>query len=232
MTAGPYARLYLCLVDDPKFAAIYDDDHHFAAWCRLLMIAEPSWPASAHLPARVRRASVVALVDAGLIDLQPAGRYRIHGLDAEREQRRQHAQAASNARWNAPSNARASGGAMLYREEPSTTEPSTTEDDGRLDLEAFLLVRHRAPTTRQREFMDAYQRVFDVTGPARAERVILSHPDDPIGALKDDLTRFRNQRRAEAVAQEEPKPAPRKSSGLTGVNAELARMLAEREGVA
>ena len=111
MTDGPYARLYLSLVDDPKFAAIYDDDHHFASWCRLLMIAEPAWPASANLPASVKRTSVLALAEAGLIDLGKGGRYRIHGLDAERKGRHERAKIASNARWNANGNARSNAGA-------------------------------------------------------------------------------------------------------------------------
>jgi len=83
-----YSRLYWTIVDDPKFVTIYDDDHHFAAWTRMLMIADQAHPASAHLPSNVRRASVTALADAGLIDLQPGHRYRVRGLDAERERRR------------------------------------------------------------------------------------------------------------------------------------------------
>jgi hypothetical protein len=102
--------------------------------------------------------------------------------------------------------------------------------DGRADLEAFLLVRHRPPTPRQRELMDNYIRVFDVTGPSRAERIILGHPDDPIGALKADLDAFRAERSAAAAVAEAPKP--RRAPGLTGANAELARLLAEKEGAA
>ena len=83
-----YSRLYWSIVDDPKFVRVYDDDHHFAAWTRLLLIADQSHPASAHLPSNVRRASVKLLADVELIDLQPGNRYRIHGLDAEREKRR------------------------------------------------------------------------------------------------------------------------------------------------
>ena len=84
-----YSRVYWSVVDDPKFVTIYDDDHHFAAWTRLLLIADQSHPASAHLPTNVRRASVRALSEAGLLDLQPGSRYRIHGLDAERGRRRE-----------------------------------------------------------------------------------------------------------------------------------------------
>lgn len=83
-----YSRVYWSIVDDPKFAAIYDDDHHLAAWMRLLLVADQSHPASAHVPAGCRRASVRALIDAGLVDMVTGTTYRIHGLDAERSRRR------------------------------------------------------------------------------------------------------------------------------------------------
>lgn len=83
-----YSRLYWTIVDDPKFQHVYDDDRAFAAWVRLLMIADQAWPATAHLPAGIRRQAVEILAGAGLVDLQPGGRYRIHGLDAERTRRR------------------------------------------------------------------------------------------------------------------------------------------------
>lgn len=77
------------------------------------------------------------------------------------------------------------------------------ELDGRVDLEAWLMVKRRPPTSRQREFMDAYCQTFDVTGPARAERLILSHPDDPIAALKEDLDEFRKARLQALPARDE-----------------------------
>lgn len=83
-----YSRVYWSIVDDPKFVTIYDDDRHLASWLRLLLIADQAHPASAHLPSNVRRSSVTALADVELIDLLPGGRYRVHGLDAEREKRR------------------------------------------------------------------------------------------------------------------------------------------------
>lgn len=82
----PYSRVYWSIIDDPKFASIYDDDRHLAAWLRLLIVADQTYPASAHLPSGCQRASIKALVAAGLVDV--AGRrYRIHGLDAERTKR-------------------------------------------------------------------------------------------------------------------------------------------------
>ena len=72
--------------------------------------------------------------------------------------------------------------------------------------------------------MDAYCQVFDVTGPERAARLIWEHSDDPIGALKEDLHAFREGRKAEAIAAEAPKPRRTSGSGLTGVNAEIAKL--------
>jgi hypothetical protein len=83
-----YSRVYWSIVDDPKFVTIYDSDTHLAAWLRLLLIADQAHPASAHLPSNVRRSSVKALAECELIDLLPGSRYRVHGLDAERERRR------------------------------------------------------------------------------------------------------------------------------------------------
>ncbi len=83
-----YSRVYWSVSDDPKFASIYGDDHHLAAWLRLLLIADQAYPASAHLPMNIRKASREALVGVGLIDPMPGDRYRIHGLDAERDRRR------------------------------------------------------------------------------------------------------------------------------------------------
>lgn len=83
-----YSRVYWSVVDDPKFASIYDNDHHLATWLRLLLVADQSHPASANVPSGTRRPSVVALAEAGLIDLGTGSRFRVHGLDAERERRR------------------------------------------------------------------------------------------------------------------------------------------------
>lgn len=82
----PYSRVYWTIVDDAKFDTIYDNDAHLAAWLRLLLIAEQAHPASAHLPANVRKASVAALVDVGLIHVI-GSRFRLNGLDAERSRR-------------------------------------------------------------------------------------------------------------------------------------------------
>jgi hypothetical protein len=75
------------LRDDPKFRDVYHDDHYFATYVRLLMIAEDAWPASAHLPYGVHRRALQKLADVGLIETSTGGLYRICGLDAERARR-------------------------------------------------------------------------------------------------------------------------------------------------
>ena len=85
---APYSRVYWSIVDDPKFATIYDDDRHLATWLRLLLVADQAHPASAPIPHGVRKVSLTALVDAGLVDLGTGHRYRIRGLDAERARRK------------------------------------------------------------------------------------------------------------------------------------------------
>ena len=97
-TDDPYSRVYWNAVDDPKFATVWSDDHALAWWLRLLLAADQSWPASAALPFGVHRAGLKKLTDAKLVDVTGI-RYRIHGLDAERERRSQQGKAGAAARW-------------------------------------------------------------------------------------------------------------------------------------
>lgn len=94
-----YVRVYQSVVDDPKFIGIFDDDHHFATWVRLLMAADALWPASCPLPASARKASVKALVAAEIVDVF-GSRFRVRGLDAERERRQSKARASAGSRWS------------------------------------------------------------------------------------------------------------------------------------
>jgi len=95
---APYSRVYWGIVDDPKFETIYDDDRHLAAWLRLLLMADQAHPASASIPAGIRPSSVAALVSARLIRVT-GRRFRITGLDAERDKRSESARNAAALRW-------------------------------------------------------------------------------------------------------------------------------------
>jgi hypothetical protein len=85
----PYSRVYWSVMDDERFADVYGDDGAFALWVRLLMTADALWPAAAPLPRGAKPRALGKLVDAGIVDLLPGDRYRIHGLDSERERRKQ-----------------------------------------------------------------------------------------------------------------------------------------------
>ena len=105
MTLGPYSRVYHCITDDPRFATVIGDDAAGWTWVRLLVIAEQAWPASAYLPRWVRPRPLAVLIAAGIVERE-GDKYRIHGLDAERQGRSDHARGAANVRWgNAPGNA-------------------------------------------------------------------------------------------------------------------------------
>jgi hypothetical protein len=127
MTERAYCRVYYSIQDDPKFEGIREDDHHLATWLRLLMVADAIWPASANLPAAARRASLKALVAAELVDLLPGGRYRIHGLDAERGARREAAQTSRAQRTSYGRSTNVERGAQ--RSYYSHSEPSQAETE-------------------------------------------------------------------------------------------------------
>lgn len=97
MTAqsDPYVRVYYRIIDDPKFADVFDDDARLACWLRLLLLADGTWPAPAPIPANVKRGPFQHLVRVGLVDLVAGGRFRIHGMDPERGERRAKAQKAA-----------------------------------------------------------------------------------------------------------------------------------------
>lgn len=85
---APYSRLYWSVMDDPKFRSVYRDDAAFALWMRLLMAADAMWPAPAPLPKSARSKPLALLVESGIVDMVDDDRYRIHGLDAERNRRK------------------------------------------------------------------------------------------------------------------------------------------------
>lgn len=227
-----HVQVFYSIVNDGRFADVYPNPTNLGTWLQLLLVADAMYPADAPIPAYVNRRSYRVLVDAGLVEDAPHQHYRMHGLARLRGERSNSARNAAAMRWQSERNAEP----MPSRAEQSIEEQSRDareDDDGRLDLEAFLLVRHRAPTPAQRRFLDVYQDVFDQTGPERAERLILRHPDDPIGALKTDLEAFRRERSDAAAKAEAPKPKPnRRPSGLTGINAELAKLLRDQEATA
>jgi hypothetical protein len=239
-----YSRVYWEIIDDPKFATIYDNNDHLATWLRLLIAADQAWPASAHVPATAKRSSVSALAVAGLIDVM-SGRYRVRGLDSEREKRAEAARiggkASAVARTNEEQTFSKRSETVPPLGEPSRDEPrqdETSRDSARVAREpidrivdVWMSVKYRVPSEKQRAFLFAYLQTFDVSGEARAERLILSNPQDPIDAMKRDLAEFRAERVA-TLAEEVKAPPPRRRPGLPQstreILAEMKKLESER----
>lgn len=126
-----YVRVYYSIQDDPKFDRVRGNVALLGTWLRLLMAADAVWPASAYVPRGLREAHVSVLVDAGLVDRLPEHRFRIHGLDPERQARSDAGRNAAAVRWHGGSNA----DPMPRRAEQSRDKNETRldEDVGRFD---------------------------------------------------------------------------------------------------
>lgn len=130
-----------------------------------------------------------------------------------------------------PSAIRSSVGVGVGISGESYDSPSTRESfDGRDDLEAFLVLRRRAPTPKQRRLLDEVLDRHDLTGPAWAADVMYKHPDDPIGAVLEADKAYRAERIAEAQAAEAPKPIPRRPRGLPQTTREIMAEMALLRG--
>jgi hypothetical protein len=114
-----YSRLYHRF--SVEFPDIYSDDRSLATWVRLLLLADASWPMRPPLPRSVREQPLQSLVSVGLVEIVAGDTYRIRGLDAERERRRDTARASASKRWHSDSNATAM---------PRRDETSTRRDEG------------------------------------------------------------------------------------------------------
>lgn len=230
-------RHFIRIYDDDlrrDYPAIWADDRALATFSRLLSVADKMWPTNPELPRSVKPGPLASLARCGLIVRHDDGTYSVRGLNAERSKRAALASAAAHARWSADGTADSTASAMPTRQDktPDQSKPIARDldDDGRADLEAFLLLKRRAPTAKQRALLDEVMQRHDQTGPAWAADLMLKHPDDPIGAVIEADKVWRAERIAQAQAAEAPKPKPKRSgSGLTGINAELARYYRDLE---
>ena len=236
-----YVRVYYNdLIRD--YPEVWADDAQLATWLRLLATADPMWPTPPELPRSVKPRPLARLVDCSLVSTLAGHRYQMKGMEAERGRRSDAARNAAAARWHSESSANGSAEPMPNRNETSKAEnePNRAREslpgyDGRADLEAFLLLKRRPPSTRQRQVLDSILQLHDLTGPQWSANIMLAHPDDPLGALIEADKEYRRERIEAAKAAEVKPPQPHRprAIGLTGINAEIAaelrRLEAERE---
>lgn len=138
MSDDRYARVYFDrIARDPKFDGIRDNRSLMGSWLLLLIEAEKAWPSPAFplptswVPVRDFR----TLTEAGVLDVLPDHRYRMHGLDAIRAERSKRGADAAAARWgnaerNASGNAFASATSNATRAGALTLTSSSSSPEG------------------------------------------------------------------------------------------------------
>jgi hypothetical protein len=163
MTAqqDPYVRVYYRVIDDPKFADVFDDDARLACWLRLLLIADGCYPAPAPIPHGIRRAAFAHLVTVGLVDLEPGSRYRIHGMNSERGARSRKAADAAAESWR---KRRGDAPAMQAHSGSNASASDTNMHSAPLLSEPIRSAPIRSAPTARGDAFDAMQAIEDLTG--------------------------------------------------------------------
>lgn len=218
-------RIYQSVVTDEKFVGVYDDDRNWAWYVRLLLQAKAVYPAPAFLPAALPRSVKKALIEKGVL-LVTNGHYTVSGLAKEMSEAPDPQRAGGVVR--AALAERDGGGRFIAGgAPPPQLDP---DDDGRADIEAYLEVRRRLPTPRQRQVLDDVLARHDVNGPKWAADIIVANPSDPIGAVIEADKKWRDGRKQAAVTEErESAERHRRKPGLRDpLLQDIARSMAER----
>jgi hypothetical protein len=132
-----YSRVHHSIIDDPRFEHVYPNDAALAAWLRLLLVADATFPAPAPWPLGLRPKTLEILLESGLIERVGATHYRVHGLASEREKRSQSARNAAAVRWQSA--------AMPSKEEHRKEEQTRAQE--------------RAPKNGSPTIIDAYRKL-------------------------------------------------------------------------
>lgn len=191
-----YCRVYWSIVDDPKFVEVYDSDTALATWLRLLIIADQAWPASASLPASAKRRVVELLVRVGLVDTLPGWRYRIHGLDAERNRRADSARKGAAVRWQSERIATAPDVRMPSRAEPSQAENEPSQAVATDPADDYWNLTGKYPTDKVLGWLDDMAAEFGAATVGRhlAARVVEDRTASTLmGRVQDSLRREARQ---------------------------------------
>lgn len=214
MSERPYTRVYHQLADE--YPDIYDGTD-LAAFVRLLIAADQTWPSSARWAGYATRPEVQRLADAGLLHIDGV-RYRIRGMDKERNARSNAASNAARIRWgNADGNAET----MPNQAKPSQAEPSRAKPspDGGI-FDAYYRLTARPPSSGAIAWLN---RLTDEYDEPLATAVLASEwkaDPDPSTVLGRVQTKLADHERRAAKAAEE-----RKKRGAIDEQRDLAQRL-------
>jgi hypothetical protein len=129
------------------YPAVYRDDAAFAAFIRLLALAETAWPATPELPRSIRPKPLRLLVENRLVKV--AGHsFELRGFVKERTTRSENGRNAAAVRWDSDSSADAGADAMLERgrgrEREQEAEQGAKTTTGRAPIGVVQPVRETA----------------------------------------------------------------------------------------
>ena len=199
-TEDRYVRQYWRFADE--YPDVYEDDAAYAAWCRLLRLADMAWPAAATVPVGVKKAAWAKLTldrDGGaLIQKATATTFRVRGMDKRRAKRSQSGKDAADARWgsadgNADSNADGNAEAMPSRAEHSKASQSRAEQAPPDAAEALYQRTGRFPSSKVVAWLN------DIAREHSEARLVKAIDDTPCTTtnIGDYIETIRNLLRAE-----------------------------------
>jgi hypothetical protein len=221
--SDPYIRIYFSTRDDSRFTHCYGCDTCWAAYSRLLMDAEGSYPSPASLPANLKRHARSQLVADGIIEERGHGCFVVHGLEKERERRSTQAREAVGQRWNREygtpgippkydRNTTELPGVILAEPslaEPNQTEPSHAPESGP-DVWYWVTTRYPDKFAKPQlwDWLTRLENDFGVVPLWEAMRLAFSQ-DHTLASLlsRTEAALLRNaDREAQRVKAEKPKP--------------------------
>lgn len=166
---APYSRVYWSIQHDEKFDGIREDMRLIGSWLTLLVIADQAWPAPAYVPPIVPKSCVSALCEAGLIDSLTGSRYRVHGLDTERERRRDAARSGPKREANGTQTGpKLDPVARIDEKETRRDENETSRAETRDAADVYWQLTGRYPAGKALSWIDNLAATYGHDATARA----------------------------------------------------------------
>ena len=213
----PYSRVYWSVLSDEKFPEVRQDMRLFGSWTLMLIVADMAWPAPAFVPSVVPKSCVTKLEEFGIVDLEPGGLFRIHGLDWERNARKAAATRDPDGTQAGPKR-----DPVAEQAKPSQAETETSQvqahQPARDPADIYWSLTGRYPTDKVLKWIDDLTAQYgaDPTIKAMADAHIADRSTNTLLGRAQDILRAgarqldRKERAAEQarIAEQRAKPKP------------------------